>query len=115
MMSTLLPILAMVVASALGAGGQIMLSKLSGVPFRLMPFSLFAWGFATCYGVAVLINIWAYKAGLKPSIGYPIIALSYVFILLFSWYFFKESISGWSIAGVGFIVLGVSLIGWGAV
>jgi len=104
----------MAVAAFLGASGQIMLQKLSGVPFKYMPFSLFAWGFAACYGLAVIINLWAYKAGGKPSVLYPVIALSYAFTLFLAWKFLGETVSGWSIAGVACIVLGVALIGWGA-
>lgn len=105
---------AMVIAALLGATGQMMLQRLSGVPVLQMPFSGYAWLFGICYGAAVLINIGAYKLGGKASILYPVIALSYVFTLLFAWKFLGEPVSGWSAAGTACIVLGVGLIGWGA-
>jgi len=114
-MNAIILMLAMAFASALGASGQLMLSKVSELPIKAMPFSMFAWGFAIFYGVAVIINIWVYKAGLKVSIAYPILALSYVFTLFLAWKFLGEQISGWSIAGTICILFGVSLIGWGAV
>jgi len=104
----------MAIAALLGSFGQIMLQKMSGLPLRAMPFSVFAWGFAICYGAAVIINIWAYKSGGKASVLYPVIALSYVFTMILAWRFLGEQINNWSIAGAMVIVLGIALIGWGA-
>jgi uncharacterized membrane protein len=113
-MNQLILIGAMVIAAALGATGQMMLQRLSGVPVFQMPFSGYAWAFAFCYGLAVMINVAAYKLGGKASVLYPVIALSYVFTIILAWKFLGETISGWSIAGTAFIVIGVGLIGWGA-
>ncbi len=44
------------------------------------------------------------------SFAYPFIALGFVFIALLSTLLLKESISGWRLAGMILIVIGVSII-----
>ena len=105
-------ILAMIFASLLGAIGQIFLKLGSDKPLVKMFSYLLAFG--TLYGIAVLINLWVYRAGVKVSIAYPIISCSYIFAALLAWKVLGESISPMTIAGMIFIVFGVSLIGLGA-
>ena len=104
---------AMVFASLLGAIGQIFLKMGSDKPLPKMIGYLLIFG--ALYGIAVIINIWVYRAGMKVSIAYPIISCSYIFAALLAWKVLDEPISALTIIGIAFIVLGVSLIGFGAV
>jgi len=107
----------MVVAAFLGAVGQLMLRLASDKLFFPVSALLRNWPlyiFGMVYGAAVLINIWAYKAGGKVAVIYPIIALSYIFASLMAWKFFGEQISPVMWAGTVVIILGVGLIGWGS-
>jgi len=109
--------LAMGVASIAGAGGQIFLKKATDV-LKLNPVALvtnwYLWGFAILYGLGVIINIGAYKLGGKVQLLYPMISLSYIVAAFFAWKFLGESISAWTWAGSIVIIMGVSLIGYGA-
>lgn len=113
-MSQLIFVIAMAFAAVLGATGQLALKKVSDVPLGLMPFSWYTWLFILTYGAAVMINLAVYKFGAKIALTYPIIALSYGFAAILAWKFLGEAISGWTIAGIITITLGVALIGWGA-
>lgn len=113
-----LPIIAiMAVAALLGAIGQIMLrlaSEKSLTPIKALLTNWPLYGFAIVYGVAVLINIWAYKIGGRTSIIYPTIALSYVFASLIAWKWLGEPINTWVWGGTAIIVVGVAVIGYGS-
>ena len=106
----------MVIAAALGAIGQLML-RLSADKFQLtMTGLLMNWPlyvFVATYGIAVLINIWAYKAGGKVAVIYPVIALSYVFASLLAWKYVGEPLTGWTLTGTLIIIIGVGVIGYG--
>ena len=105
--------LAMGFAACLGGLGQVMMQRASGVSLlKALPFFL---AFAGLYGVGVIINYGVYRLGGKVSVMYPIISLSYVAATFFAWKLLGESVSGWSVAGICCIVVGVSLVGWGAV
>ena len=84
--------------------------------------SLFAHGILTnwwllaglsCLGVNTLLLIVALREG-QLSVLYPIIALTYVWVVILSPMFFDDTINFYKAIGVGTIVLGVSLIGWGS-
>lgn len=109
--------LAMGVASILGAGGQIMLKKATEI-LKLTPIALatnwYLWGFAILYGFGVIINIGAYKLGGKVQLLYPMISLSYIVAAFFAWKFLGETVSGWTWVGTVIIIIGVSVIGYGA-
>lgn len=113
MVAVIYLVLAMAVAAVLGATGQIAMKYGTNQPtlMKMIPYLAL---FATLYGVAVLINIWAYRAGGKVSILYPVISLSYIFAAFFAWKLLGESISSWTIAGTALIVIGVGIIGYGA-
>lgn len=103
---------AMAFAALCGGLGQVMMKKASGIPvMKALPF--FA-AFAALYGVGVIINYFAYRFGGKVSILYPVISISYIAAAFFAWKMLGEPISSWSVAGICFIMVGVSLIGWGA-
>ena len=108
----------MVVAAVLGAGGQIMLKKATDI-LQLTPKGLlsnwYLWGFVVLYGLAVLINVGAYRFGGKVQLLYPVISLSYICAAFFAWKFLGESVSGWTWFGTVVIIFGVSIIGYGAV
>jgi len=116
-MNQLLLMGAMAIAAVLGAGGQIFLKKATDI-LQLTPKGLllngFLWGFILLYGLAVVINIIAYRLGGKVQLLYPVISLSYLCAAFFAWRFLGESVSAWTWAGSVVIVLGVSLIGIGA-
>ncbi len=61
------------------------------------------------YAVSTILYVYALNKG-QLSVLYPILATSYIWTLIFSNVFLKESVGvvGW--AGVFFILLGVSLI-----
>lgn len=108
-------LLAMVFAAALGAAGQIFLKKASADMGIQMFMHLPIYGFIATYGLAVIINVLVYRFGAKVSVAYPIISLSYVFAALLAWRFLGEQISPTTIIGICTIVIGIGLVGWGAV
>ncbi len=65
------------------------------------------------YIVAAGILIYALKFG-DLNVLYPIIATSFVWVVVFSYYIFNEPITGFKIAGVVSILFGISLIGAGS-
>jgi drug/metabolite transporter (DMT)-like permease len=65
------------------------------------------------YGLALIILLYSLKKG-ELSVLYPIFALSYVWVLILSGFLLNEAIAGLKIVGVGFIFVGVSLIGRGS-
>lgn len=66
------------------------------------------------YGLGSILVLYALKNG-ELSVLYPILATSYVWVSLFSPYFFSESINFTRWLGVIIIVLGVILLGIGAI
>lgn len=103
---------AMAFAALLGGGAQVMLKRGSALPIALN--NAWLWGFVACYGIAVIINLVAYRLGGHVGTLYPVVALSYAFALFFAWKFLGEPVTGLSIAGVICIIAGIGLIGWGA-
>jgi len=66
------------------------------------------------YGISALVLVIAFKHG-ELSVLYPILATSYVWVGILSHFIFKtDSLNVYKSAGIGLIVLGVSLIGWGS-
>lgn len=117
-MNQIFLMLSMALAAVFGAGGQIMLKKATDI-MQFSPIALatnkWLWGFAILYGLGVIINIGAYKLGGKVQLLYPMISLSYICAAFFAWKFLGEAVSGWTWAGSVVIVIGVSLIGYGAI
>ena len=64
------------------------------------------------YGIGAVMLILALKHG-ELSVLYPIIATSYIWVSLLSVYFFQEGMNPYKWLGVGAVVIGVSLIGYG--
>jgi undecaprenyl phosphate-alpha-L-ara4N flippase subunit ArnE len=66
------------------------------------------------YGIGLVLLIIAFKGG-ELSVLYPIIATGYIWVSLASSYLFETdcmTINKW--IGVTIIIVGISLIGWGA-
>ena len=64
------------------------------------------------YGVATVLFVYALSKG-NLSILYPVIAMSYVWVLLIAIWFFNEKTSALNWLGVGLVVLGVALVAVG--
>lgn len=65
------------------------------------------------YGCAAAILLFALKNA-QLSVIYPFIALSFVWVALSAYFFLDETLSLITWAGILFIVVGVSLVGYGA-
>lgn len=102
-------IISMAFAALLGAGGQILL-KIGSSKVTLLKMIPWFFGFAALYGVAVLINIWAYKSGGKVTFVYPIISLSYIMSALLAWKFLGEPISWMTFVGAALIMTGITFM-----
>lgn len=103
--------------TVIGAAAQIFLrygaEHLTGAGIRgvLTNWPLLA-GYV-CLGINTLLLIVALRNG-QLSVLYPIIALTYVWVTILSPVFFADTVNFYKIAGVFFIVLGVSFIGAGS-
>lgn len=112
-----LAVLILLVAIGLGVGGQfaikIGLNKLGAHPspatvFRAIVTPYILGGFAL-YGVSSLLYLQALSR-LPLSYAYPMIALSYVAIVLGAWLWFGEKINALRVSGVAVIIVGVVLV-----
>ena len=65
------------------------------------------------YAIGAVLLIIALKHG-EVTILYPIIATSYIWVALFSWLLFGESISYLKLMGIISIVVGIVLISFGS-
>jgi uncharacterized membrane protein len=103
---------AMAFAAVCGGLGQVMMKRASGIPLlKALPFLA---AFAALYGVGVIINYLVYRAGGSVSILYPVISLSYVVAAFFAWKFLGEPMSWVTLTGIGIIMVGIGVIGYGA-
>jgi multidrug transporter EmrE-like cation transporter len=62
------------------------------------------------YGISTILLVLALKDG-ELSILYPVIALTYVWVMVLSVWFFREALNVFKVAGVSSIVLGVCVLG----
>jgi len=104
-----------IVSSFLNAFGAILLKKGSGKfnadllgQIKNLPL-IMGLGF---YGTGGILYIFALRGG-ELSILYPFVALSFVWVSILSNKFLKEKMGLLKWIGVGFILFGVSLIGFG--
>lgn len=65
------------------------------------------------YGIGAVLLIIALKHG-EVTILYPVIATSYIWVTLFSWILFGESISYLKLMGIISIVVGIVFISFGS-
>jgi uncharacterized membrane protein len=116
MMAELWAIGLVVLATIVGSFGPLFLKRGSGkIRFSFIGMmrnrSLFLGFFL--YGVATILFIPALRGG-DLSVLYPITSLSYVWVSLLSMVFLGEKMNRLKWGGVAFIVLGVSIIGFGS-
>jgi drug/metabolite transporter (DMT)-like permease len=109
----------MILASVvLGIVGQVslkkgmMLSGSTGLTLSLIKviFTPYIFLGLVLYGVAMLLWL-SILSRVELSYAYPLLSLSYAFIILASWLIFKEHISLLRLMGVLFICLGVIMVG----
>ena len=86
----------------------------SSISFSLPSFinSHIITGFVA-YGLAAILFTIALKFG-ELSLLYPVWSLSFVWITLASMFFLNEGVSSLNWIGIGFIIAGISFIGFGA-
>jgi len=73
------------------------------------PFMI-AW---VLYGLGALVMIAALKGG-EVTVLYPVVASSYIWVLILSNRLFGEAINSWKIAGIFIIIFGIACISWGS-
>jgi multidrug transporter EmrE-like cation transporter len=116
-------ILLVLLCTFLGAAAQILMktggSSLAGLSVAqvlshpqvlLRSLPLFA-GYSL-YGISTILLVLSLRRG-QLSVLYPIISLTYVWVLLLSVAIFGEHLNFWKVAGVTSIVAGVSFLGRG--
>jgi multidrug transporter EmrE-like cation transporter len=116
--TTLRSILLVVTCTAFGAVAQVLIRfGADHLDAALFAHGLFGnlWLLAGlgCLGLNTLLLVVALREG-QLSVLYPIIALTYVWVVILSPMFFDDTINVFKAIGVGVIVAGVSLIGWGS-
>ena len=62
------------------------------------------------YGVSTMLLVLALRKG-QLSVLYPVISLTYVWVVILSMYVFKESMNMWKALGLTVIVAGVGMLG----
>lgn len=101
----------------IGAAAQILMkhgaNRITGVGLAGLLTNLPLVAGYACYAVNTVLLVLALRHG-HLSVLYPIIALTYVWVTILSPMFFPDPVNGFKVAGVGLIVLGVSLIGVGS-
>lgn len=98
--------------SVIGAFGQIFL-KLGMTDFKLEIFQIITnWQLALgmfLYFISFILYAFAIRNG-NLSILYPIIALSYIWVMVLALYILKEPVNTYNVIGAFVIVCGVGLI-----
>lgn len=119
--TTALSIALILLCTVVGAAAQILMREganyLPAAGSEGMALSLLTnWpllaGYA-CLGLNTGLLVLALRNG-QLSVLYPIIALTYVWVAILSPMFFEDSLNAFKVCGIGFIVGGVSLIGFGS-
>jgi len=111
-------LLVLLVAISLGAAGQVLLKAgLGSLPSNATIadtlLSIFRSGYVfmgfACYGLSSLVYLVALRK-LELSYAYPMVALSYVIVVVLSWWLFHERIPPLRIGALAVILLGVVLL-----
>jgi multidrug transporter EmrE-like cation transporter len=68
------------------------------------------WAGLACYGASTVLLILALKDG-ELSLLYPVISLTYVWVVALSALVFHEALNVWKVIGVALICSGVALLG----
>ncbi len=96
----------------LGAFGQVFF-KLASSDFSLSVEGVLRnWKFligAFLYASSAILFVYSLKHG-NLSILYPLIATSYIWVALLSFFILKEPVSMLNVAGIGLIIAGIALV-----
>jgi drug/metabolite transporter (DMT)-like permease len=65
------------------------------------------------YMLGAVLMITALRGG-ELSVLYPVIATAFIWVNVISWLWLSEPMNGFKWFGVGFIILGISCIGYGS-
>ncbi|MFA5928744.1 MAG: SMR family transporter [Candidatus Margulisiibacteriota bacterium] len=111
----LVPVLIGIVGQILLKKGMLQIGQFGVSPGELWPILLkMITNIYVIFGMllyAVSAFLWLIVLSrMELSFAYPLLSTGYIFILLFSWLFFKEQVSLVRWSGVGVIWLGVYLI-----
>ncbi len=68
------------------------------------------WAGLACYGVSTLLMVLALRDG-ELSLLYPVISLTYIWVMFLSVLVLHEPLTVWKAGGVSLICLGVGLLG----
>lgn len=66
-----------------------------------------------CFSLVLVLFIWAFKAGGKMFVIYPVYATTYIWSGMIAHYLLKESITTFQIVGVLMIMIGVVCVALG--
>jgi drug/metabolite transporter (DMT)-like permease len=100
--------------SFIGAFGTLMVKKsVDKYSFFHSLKSRLMWAGIIFYGASTLFYIVALRKE-ELSIIYPLVSTTYVWTTLFSVRYLKEEMNQWKWLGLGGIILGVILIGFGS-
>jgi len=103
-------------ASLIGSFGAVLLKAGAGKVNQGLRYLIFNYRLAA--GVALFVgSSYFYILGVKRgelSVLYPMVALGYVWTLLWSRLFFAEPVTRNKILGLALILLGIALVGLGA-
>jgi multidrug transporter EmrE-like cation transporter len=109
-------ILLVLVASFIGSFGAVFL-KAGAQELRKGWLHVFNWRLAAGVGLFVISSIF-YIIGLRPpgelSVLYPMVALGYIWTLLWSRLFFKEPFTREKFVGLFLVLAGVFFVGLGS-
>lgn len=107
--------LCFLLASLLGSAGQFLYKSGAAratdgmLSYLLNPRLL---GGVACYIGVMVLFIAAFKRGGQLSVLYPIYATSFIFSAIGAAWIYGEPIRPVNIAGMGFLVAGMFLMGW---
>jgi drug/metabolite transporter (DMT)-like permease len=105
-------VLIMIFAGLLGGIGQVSFKKgskkFSPSIKGIIANKQFMLG-VLCYGLATLIFLGVLKYA-DLSYAYPLVSITYLWVILLSKFILKEKIGAWKIAGVLLIIAGIVLV-----
>lgn len=67
-------------------------------------------GGLACYVISVVVWIMALSR-VEVSIAYPMLSIGYVVNAIAAWYLFGEAVTVMRLTGIGFIIIGVFIVG----
>lgn len=110
-------IMLVIIGTIIGAFGAVFLKK--GSRHFTFKISKLAKNYnlimgVVLYGFSTVPFLVALKAE-RLSVLYPFVSASYIWVTLLSYFYFKEKVNKYKIAGIALIIFGVTLIGFGSV